>query len=62
MAEYRKHIDKLPSVNPQEPKTEHWKKYKHMIYCSECGASIEAGYLDDMNYCHNCGAKTESEG
>lgn len=50
----------LPSVTPQ-PKTGHWKKYKHMIYCSECGASIEAGYLDDMNYCHNCGARMESE-
>lgn len=51
----------LPSVNPQEQKIGHWLKYKHMIYCSECGASIEAGYLNDMNYCYDCGTKMESE-
>lgn len=40
----------------------HWIEKKSMIYCSRCGASIEAGYLYDMNYCFNCGRRMESEG
>ena len=60
-------LAKLPSVNPQEPKTGHWIKdditersksaYKHK--CDRCGAYHRAMY----DYCPSCGAKmAESEG
>ena len=44
------YIGDMPSVNPQEQKTGHWKHDK----CDVCGAS-RPPLLD--NYCPNCGAK-----
>ena len=45
-------IKDLPPVDPQEPKTGHWKYNK----CDKCSASRPP--LFD-NYCPNCGAKME---
>lgn len=53
-------IRKEPSVNPQEPKTGHWKEHRNRAtghietVCSECGAEEGYPYND---YCGNCGAK-----
>ena len=54
-------VNKLPSVNPQEPKTGHWKPYlKEGLtdMCSECGSRFDRPW----NYCPHCGAKMENEG
>lgn len=55
----------LPSVNPQEPKTGHWRAVYQgdeiIDYrCSECefGNTFGKGTYG-MNYCPNCGAKME---
>lgn len=59
-------IDVVPSVNPQEPKTGHWKRTSIDLYvqhatayyqCSECGEKV----IGEHNYCQFCGAKMESE-
>jgi hypothetical protein len=55
----------LLPVNPQEPKTGHWKEIGYHIYeCSECGRvesinDFENVYIE-YPYCH-CGARMESE-
>ena len=54
-------LKKLPSVNPQEPKTGHW--IDREVYdadrwkCSECGRTEP--YKE--NYCPNCGARMVGE-
>ena len=54
-------IKELPSVNPQEPKTGHWKrismdKYtehaKYWYRCDRCGKDN----LGNTDWCPNCGA------
>ena len=59
-------IKKLPSVNPQKPKTGHWIKtigengITSAVRCSECGFEDNRYML--FRYCPNCGAKmAESE-
>ena len=51
------HMDEMPPVTPQEPKTGHWNeipKYKDIAWqCSEC----EHFTTMKHNYCPNCGAK-----
>jgi len=57
-----KDIQKLSSVNPQEPKTGHW------IFCytngfgrkiCKCSKCNWAGDTTGYKYCPNCGAKME---
>ena len=59
-------LNELPSVNPQEPKTGHWKRISMDLYvqhatayyqCSECGEKV----IGEHNYCQFCGARMESE-
>lgn len=59
-------VSEMPSVNPQEPKTGHWKRISIDLYvqhatayykCSECGEKV----IGKHNYCPNCGARMESE-
>ena len=55
------HMDEMPSVTPQEPKTGHWITKPHVYgvtYCSECDFELK---IDNTNYCPNCGAKMEVE-
>ena len=51
-------INKLSSVNPQEPKTGHWSHdgshWKNRFICSECGYKL---FDEQTNYCPNCGAR-----
>ncbi len=56
-------IAELPSVNPQEPKTGHWKRNETiaLTYCSECGFGQRIDEYRTYNYCPNCGARMESE-
>lgn len=66
MFDFEKELFSLPSVNPQEPKTGHWRHYEGMLICSECGTEF---YDDIMEYCGddvpkccpNCGAKMEGD-
>ena len=53
----RGHIEQLPSVNPQEPKTGHWDS--RTCKCSECGYQITFSEYAERKYkyCPNCGAK-----
>lgn len=60
------YINELPPVNPQEPKTGHWKRISIDLYvqhamayyqCSECGEKV----IGEHNYCQFCGARMESE-
>ena len=52
-------VDKLPSVNPQEPKTGHWRVYMSAALCSKCGNDGD----EIFKYCPDCGAKmVEQEG
>lgn len=55
-------INKVPSVNPQEPKTGHWKrismdKYsehaKYWYRCDRCGKDN----LGNTDYCPSCGCR-----
>lgn len=58
-------IEKLSSVNPQEPKTEHWIEDRCDMYiCSGCNHVYTdlSGERYGMHYCPYCGAKMESEG
>lgn len=63
-AQIMEYIDKIPSVNPQEPKTGHWISHydedeKMGWYeCDRC--HTERAFNTD--YCPDCGAKMESEG
>ena len=54
----RRKIEKLPSVNPQGPKTGHWSHdgshWKNRFICSGCGYKL---FDEPTNYCPNCGAK-----
>lgn len=55
-------INKLPPINPQEPKIGHWIEHNAKTYeCSEChnNKSLYASYKTD--YCPDCGARMESE-
>ena len=59
-------LNKLSSVNPQEPKTGHWidNPYdKDFSQCSECGSNWEKSIIENcnMDYCPNCGAKMVEE-
>ena len=63
------HIDSLPSVRPQEPKTGHWiildDCEQFIAKCSKCGRIEDSRMISKYTYCH-CGAKMvepqESEG
>jgi predicted nucleic acid binding AN1-type Zn finger protein len=55
-------LSELPSINPQEPKTGHWKRISIDLYvqhatayykCSECGEKV----IGEHNYCPNCGCR-----
>ena len=60
------HMDEMPPVTPQEPKTGHWKVVSdgygdsaYICECSECKDTVWV-YKDadrKWNYCPNCGAK-----
>lgn len=52
-------LKKLPSVNPQEPKTGHWKRNEtiRLTYCSECGFGQHIDEFRTYNYCPNCGCR-----
>ena len=54
-------IDKLPSVNPQEPKTGHWilDETDNSITCDKCGCLIWANDISngEAYYCPNCGCR-----
>jgi hypothetical protein len=52
----RGHIEQLPSVTPQEPKTGHWIDINGIYAeCSNCNEEI---YITgDFKFCPNCGAK-----
>ena len=61
-----KHLRKMPSITPLEPKKGHWVIRPHVYgvtYCSECDFELK---IDNTNFCPNCGAKMvepqESEG
>ena len=57
-------VNKMPSVNPQEPNTGRWIKISPAdIYeCSECGQNVMTADICAYRYCHGCGAKmAESE-
>ena len=55
-------IDRLPSVNPQEPKTGHWiendiQEHVELVYhCDQCGNEAWGEY-EKTPFCSNCGAK-----
>lgn len=53
---FTKAVNKLPPVNPQEPKTGHWmhdgSHWKNRFICSECGYKL---FDEPTNYCPNCG-------
>lgn len=58
-------VNKMPSVNPKEPKTGHWIKISpaDIFECSECGQNVMTDDICAYRYCHGCGAKmVESEG
>lgn len=63
-------IERIPPVNPQEPKTGHWIEIaqysdgKHKVECSECKSHIfDRGHANSFNvknkykYCPNCGCR-----
>lgn len=50
-------IDKLPSVNPQEPKTGHWIWCVGSHKCSNCEEYTCFSHKELLRYCPNCGAK-----
>ena len=54
-------VQKLPSVNPQEPKTGHWiLTDDDFVYCSECEDSYYPRPIDaSWYYCPHCGARME---
>lgn len=58
-------VQKLPSVNPQEPKIGHWILTDDdvFVYCSECEDSYYKRPIDaSWHYCPNCGCRmAESE-
>ncbi len=56
-------VNKLPSVNPQEPKTGHWE-YKEIAnttitgyWCNQCHIGSSKPY----DYCPNCGCAMKGE-
>lgn len=58
------HIDSIPSVKPQEPKTGHWIIHGeppiNVIECSECGQKYHNNYYQPLaRFCSMCGAKME---
>ena len=67
------HMDEMPSVTPQEPKTGHWIGHREHCenlgvmpsglgayeWCSNCDCSIDVRewHRNHYNYCPRCGAK-----
>ena len=58
---FAKAVNKLPSVNPQEPKTGHWDS--RTCKCSECDYQIAFSEYTKRKYkyCPNCGANMRGE-
>lgn len=58
----QKYVEKLPPVNPQEPKTGHWIPTYGNVKCSVCGSVKDRREVGKAtHYCDFCGAKMESE-